>query len=1062
MPSSTAPNEEPRAAERIAGIVARLDHLLPGQAPIGNFVHHNTLHGLQRLPFDEALQAAQKRYGVLTYLPEHEFRGLNQSGRISDEDIDARLRSLLGTTADTVLIEAGHRDVTLIDVHRIAMQYGTEAISPHRMRWERAELNVLERVQPDVPPTARRQMLISLRHHQCVDDGATPREEQFIPRLWNACLQALGLDHTELHPEELTDLSGEQAEALLLRHAPNTEADIPEPGADLVHAARAAVEREAEQRVALLLSGLAQRATCADLLWHLTGEDANAPVRAALIRQASAFLDEGVAAWTMPGRARGFYTAWREIFAHDPLPDLDGPSYRRDPGIGRLPDDATDAVIAELRALGLPEAQWEDYLARVALALPGWSGMFNWRSTHPDYPANTEAPASLVDLLAVRLILDRLACDGICRRAFGIAPNIPELERYLRSHLAEALVRLTLFEGELPDYLGDAARRLAEEGYRRPERNDRWQRLADLILTWRHGRSTPSASHSVHGSAWRLFRLMQHLGLTAGDVEALNRGQVERLLATLDGFPPMRRSHIWLEAYERHYRHEIFAALAANHGYAVDHRSRRPDVQAVFCMDDREESIRRHLEEIDPAIETLGAAGFFGIAMYWRGLDDANSTALCPIVVTPSHEVRERPRPGSESTYRKHRWSRALAGTISRLTFFELRRNLVSSMGTMLLLAPVFLANLIARTFFPGQHRHTLLGARTALLQPVPTVLDVTAERDAEHPSPGKPGRGFTDGEQAERVASFLRATGLVEGFAPLIALIGHGSSSENNPHLAAYDCGACSGRHGGPNARAFAAIANRREVREILSQRGIAIPDDTWFIGGEHDTCTDEIDLYDTADVPPLLRPALHRLRQQLQQAAGCSAHERCRRFASASPRLTPESARRHVAARAADFSQARPELGHATNAAAFIGRRSMSRGAFFDRRVFLISYDPTIDPDGAVLEGLLLAVGPVGAGINLEYYFSTVDNERFGCGTKVPHNPTGNLGVMEGAAGDLRTGLPRQMIEIHEPMRLLVVVEQTPAILTAIYERQSSLRELIGNSWVQLATIDPHTGAI
>jgi uncharacterized protein YbcC (UPF0753/DUF2309 family) len=164
----------------------------------------------------------------------------------------------------------------------------------------------------------------------------------------------------------------------------------------------------------------------------------------------------------------------------------------------------------------------------------------------------------------------------------------------------------------------------------------------------------------------------------------------------------------------------------------------------------------------------------------------------------------------------------------------------------------------------------------------------------------------------------------------------------------------------------------------------------------------------------------------------------------------------------RASDISQARPELGHATNAAAFVGRREMSRGLFLDRRVFLISYDPRRDDDGQIVEGILLAAGPVGAGIALEYYFSTVDNEHFGCGSKITHNITGLFGVMEGADSDLRTGLPWQMVEIHEPMRLLVVVEQTPEVLSAVLNRQPPLQELINNEWIVLAAKSPTTAAI
>lgn len=138
------------------------------------------------------------------------------------------------------------------------------------------------------------------------------------------------------------------------------------------------------------------------------------------------------------------------------------------------------------------------------------------------------------------------------------------------------------------------------------------------------------------------------------------------------------------------------------------------------------------------------------------------------------------------------------------------------------------------------------------------------------------------------------------------------------------------------------------------------------------------------------------------------------------------------------------------------------MSRGAFFDRRSFLISYDPTQDPTGEILERHLLTNGAVGAGISLEYYFSSANNPGYGAGTKVTHNVTGWLGVMEGACSDLRTGLPNQMIEIHEPMRLLVVVEQTTEMLSEIYQRQPPLQELVGNGWVQLAAKDPYRGDI
>ncbi|HEY0137526.1 MAG TPA: putative inorganic carbon transporter subunit DabA, partial [Nannocystis sp.] len=223
-----------------------------------------------------------------------------------------------------------------------------------------------------------------------------------------------------------------------------------------------------------------------------------------------------------------------------------------------------------------------------------------------------------------------------------------------------------------------------------------------------------------------------------------------------------------------------------------------------------------------------------------------------------------------------------------------------------------------------------------------------------------------------------------------------------------------------------------------------------------------DRVRFFDVETLAPAARSELTRLEQLLAEMCRRNAHERCRRFESAPPRPTPEQARQHVEERALDLSQARPELGHATNAACIVGRRALSQGLFLDRRAFLVSYDPSIDPTGAVLERTLAAVGPVGAGINLEYYFSTVDGERLGSGTKLPHNVTGLFGVMNGAASDLRTGLPKQMTEIHEPVRLHLVVEATPEMLTQVCERQPGVAELVMGEWVRLAAVHPETRQI
>jgi uncharacterized protein len=64
--------------------------------------------------------------------------------------------------------------------------------------------------------------------------------------------------------------------------------------------------------------------------------------------------------------------------------------------------------------------------------------------------------------------------------------------------------------------------------------------------------------------------------------------------------------------------------------------------------------------------------------------------------------------------------------------------------------------------------------------------------------------------------------------------------------------------------------------------------------------------------------------------------------------------------------------------------------------------------------------------------------------------------MGVMDGHASDLRTGLPWQMVEIHEPVRILFVVETTPDRLEKVITASPELKRLLENRWIRLATID------
>jgi len=801
-----------------------------------------------------------------------------------------------------------------------------------------------------------------------------------------------------------------------------------------------------QQVAADQLDGLGRDRTHAELVDVLVGEDVVERVNRYLVRRCAAFLDLGQAAWRMPDRTLGFYAAWRRSAPHDLSLDLEGVRSRREQ-VAALPEQPEDAVIALLTSLGVDEEHWGSYAGRVLTGLPGWAGMMNWRGTHPDFPRQQAQSTDLTQYLAVRLFVEVQLVAAVTRRTWGIEPA--DLRAHLRVRPHEVWLRAEASKGGLPPSVATVVRELGRGG-RPTDADDRWTQLADQAWAYRE-QVEGSGQARAHDQAWRLFRLAQMQGWSAADVRAIPVAVRDRLLAVLDSFPESAHGPVWLAAFERHYREEILGALAANRGRGRwRERPVRPKAQLVLCIDEREEAMHRAFDELDDGYETFGAGGFFGVAMDYSGLDDHDVTPLCPAGVIPAHRVQEVSRPEAALEAERRKTSRAWEEVFHN-TYWEIKRNAVSAFFLTQLTGLVQAVPLLGRVLAPRRWTVLTLATRRRLV-PQPAT-ELTLDRDGA-------GRGFDVVEQADRIEAVLRNIGMTHHFARLVVFCGHGSISVNNPHESAHDCGACGGKHGAPNGRAFAALANRPAVRTLLRERGIDIPADTWFVGGIHNTASDQVDFFDTQDIPATHAAEWQALLADLDKARAHSARERCRRFASAPTDPSPALALRHVENRSRDLSQVRPEWGHCTNAFAVVGRRSLTQGAFFDRRGFVISYNATEDPSGAFVERILLALGPVGAGINLEYYFSTVDNRVYGCDTKVPHNVSGLLGVMEGAASDLRTGLPRQMIEIHEPMRLLLIVEATLEVLGGIYGRQPVIAELLDNEWVQLVAMDPHDG--
>lgn len=501
------------------------------------------------------------------------------------------------------------------------------------------------------------------------------------------------------------------------------------------------------------------------------------------------------------------------------------------------------------------------------------------------------------------------------------------------------------------------------------------------------------------------------------------------------------KMRVWQEAMEWSLHGELLAALGQQPVAEVP--AAPPVAQAIFCIDDRECSLRRYLEEVQPGIETFGAPGFFGIDFLYQGLEDVYPVAQCPAVIKPRHLVKESP--AGQPTDKKD--PRQDIGNM-HFSAHSLARGWLYTQTLGLAYAARLALNVFRPTGkLPGVRRLSEIEAHGHL-----HLL-----RESDQPDADGYLLGFSLQEMADKVGGQLRNIGLTQGFAPLVVAVAHGSSSVNNPHFAAYDCGACAGKPGAPYARAFAWMANHSQVRAILRERGIAISDSTRFVAAMHNTSRDEVTYFDHADLDKAGHKHLHDFQHDMHKALQRNARERCRWFELGPKTPDNAAAHQHVLARASSIFEPRPELNHSNNLYAVVGRRSLTLHLFMDRRAFLQSYDPASDADGEILAKILSAVIPVCGGINLEYLFSRIDNSVYGAGTKLPHNVIGLLGVANGVEGDLRTGLPSQMIEVHEPARLLLVVEQTSAIADLAIGKLGPLREWLDNEWLRLAACHP-----
>ncbi len=526
-------------------------------------------------------------------------------------------------------------------------------------------------------------------------------------------------------------------------------------------------------------------------------------------------------------------------------------------------------------------------------------------------------------------------------------------------------------------------------------------------------------------------------------------------------------------AFELGYQKKILAQLARHIRQAPAKNSIpvRPSVQAAFCIDVRSEIFRRALETVTPTVQTMGFAGFFGAHMEFVPLGDSKPRNHLPVLLTPSWQGHQHIHGASGHEIKKvisHRRQR-----LHSAANWKAFKNSPSSCFSFVESAGLLYgAKLLGDSFGwsrPVPHPATK-GIHAKFSRRLVPSLDAvhhgqkiikTRQKSAETPRVGLP-----KSDRGALAESVLKAMSMTSNFARLVLLVGHGSSTINNPHATGLDCGACAGQTGEASARVTATLLNEPEVRKELAQKGIHIPADTRFVGALHDTTLDEVTLFDIDDLPSTHAQDLEQLRHWLTQAGQLTRMERSSLLGISNS--SPEIVDTLIRERSRDWSQVFPEWGLAGNAAFIAAPRSRTKGIDLSGRSFLHDYEWRKDKGFEVLELIMTAPMVVAHWINMQYYGSVVDHQRFGSGNKVLHNIVGgSIGVFEGNGGDLRVGLPLQSLHngerwVHEPLRLNVFLEAPKSNIDKIIAKHELVRELVENHWLFLFQIDDEHGDI
>jgi len=846
----------------------------------------------------------------------------------------------------------------------------------------------------------------------------------------------------------------------------------------------------------------------------LFGTDIGSTLDDLVIKSCLDFFDEGQSAWQAPGREAGFFTAWKEVARHNARFLLRGLHLRQ---ILAKTKTAEAMIVYILRQLEVPVEAWQGYITSELTRLHGWAGFIRYRNSAKHYYWARRYPSDLVDFLAVRMVLG-LALLQEGHRRHQTPASATAIRALLQERPEEAYLRYELYGGTiLPAFAQRVEDRLA--------RRRRGQPMAELVSAYvsakarweneRQARRLRDMAKHLGGEAEAQLSALStvqldvflqvlrsweegegHVWLQAMEshyIDVLAKSLRTPIVESQEPKRPFAQAlfciDVRAEPMRRHLEslgdYQTFG-IAGFFGVPLAYLEYGKGGESHLCP--AMQTPKNLVLEIPARLE-LEEEPFYGALEHV--LHEIKNSVLSPFVAVEAigliFSLGLVGKTIAPLSY--HYWRSQLYGQkpVTRLLLDKLSPEQADSIMRAVQRAMIVRAlakelriprdqitdddvrdlREIALKHQSGPSRLVTqrgmsVSDEATFIEKLRTVYLVdSVETGLQMERLGR--IGFSLEEQVRYVTQALLSIGLDRNFSRFVLLVSHESRSENNPYESALDCGACGGGKGLPNARALAAMVNKSEVRRRLRQYGIIIPEDTWFLPAVHNTATDAIELHDLDLLPARHLLYLERLRNGLSAATRLAAAERMPQL-GASLRLAqdPYAAAALAQRLAHDWSQVRPEWGLSRNAYAIVGRRALTEGVDLNGRAFLQSYDYRLDSKGRFLENILTGPLVVGEWINLEHYFSVVDTERYGSGSKVYHNVSGRFAVMTGNQSDLRTGLPSQTVlkdgkPYHEPVRLIALVEAPLEFAQRAVGRLAKIKALIAGGWVRLLVLDP-----